>query len=323
MQTLDESANRPDLVTGRNPQTGLPRPAALASIQSATSEASRDTGSACGPRLDPIGDIRAALAGGNVIPYLGPGVLALAGEACLLPATPESLVGRLTVKASVPHKIRKNLTAAAQFIENFKHRKTVKNAMTEAFATPVAPTALHRYLAALPRSPLLVHAWYDDLPQQALRGCGGWGMVQGVSQAEHFGTWVHYFRPDGLPATADEAAGWSTLLYQPLGSVRPAANFLVSDSDFVEVLTEIDIQTPIPERVQQLRRDRHFLFLGCRFANQLERIFARQIMKRSSAKHWAVLPDAPTRNEARFLAEQNIERLDLPLEEFMTLLTTA
>jgi hypothetical protein len=28
--------------------------------------------------------------------------------------------------------------------------------------------------------------------------------------------------------------------------VRPAANFLVSDSDYVEVLTEIDIQTPIP-----------------------------------------------------------------------------
>jgi hypothetical protein len=306
MQALDESANRSSLT--------------------------------CGPRLDPIGDIRAALAEGKVVPYLGSGVLALAGADCPLPATPESLVGRLTVKASVPHKIRKNLTAAAQFIENFKHRKTVKNAMAEAFATPVEPTALHRYLAALPRLPLLVHAWYDDLPQQALRGCCGdvqgctsvakdrmsratWGMVQGVSQAEHFGTWVHYFRPDGTKIESTEAETWATLLYQPLGSVRPAANFLVSDSDFVEVLTEIDIQTPIPARVQQLRRDRHFLFLGCRFANQLDRIFARQIMKRSSTRHWAVLPGEPTRNEARFLAEQNIERLDLPLETFIALLT--
>lgn len=271
--------------------------------------------------MQALDDIRAALADGKAVPYLGLGVLALAGADCPLPATPESLVGRLTVKASVPHKIRKNLTAAAQFIENFKHRKTVKNGMTEAFAAPVEPTRLHRYLAALPTLPLLVHAWYDDLPQQALRGCGGWGMVQGVSQAEHFGTWVHYFRPDGTKVESTEAEAWATLLYQPLGSVRPAANFLVSDSDFVEVLTEIDIQTPIPERVQQLRVHRHFLFLGCRFANQLDRIFARQIMKRSSAKHWAVLPGEPTRNEARFLAEQNIERLDLPLETFMALLT--
>jgi len=217
----------------------------------------------------------------------------------------------------VPHKIRNNLTAAAQFIENFKHRKTVSGVMTEAFNVDVPPTALHRHLAALPSLPLLVHAWYDDLPQKALSVRNAWGMVQGVSQAEHFGTWVHYFHADGAPATSAEAADWPALLYQPLGSVRPAANFLVSDSDYVEVLTEIDIQTPIPERVQQLRTGRHFLFLGCRFASQLDRIFARQIMKRSSARHWAVLPDELTRNEARFLAEQNIERLDLPLAEFV------
>jgi hypothetical protein len=98
---------------------------------------------------------------------------------------------------------------------------------------------------------------------------------------------------------------------------------LVSDSDFVEVLTEIDIQTPIPEAVQKLRTGRHFLFLGCRFATQLDRIFARQIMKRSSAKHWAVLPEQPTKNEARFLAEQNIERIALPLRDFAAALESS
>jgi hypothetical protein len=272
---------------------------------------------------------------GRVVPYLGPGVLALAGEGCAIPATLEALVGRLTSAASVPHKIRNNLTAAAQFIENFKHRKTVTNAMKEAFCADVAPTVLHRYLATLPLLPLLVHAWYDDLPQKALAGRRGCGMVQGVSQAEHFGQWVHYFRADrsfcddrvegasaGRSGTleavgADQAAYWTTLLYQPLGSVSPAANFLVSDSDFVEVLTEIDIQTPIPDIVQNLRTGRNFLFLGCRFATQLERIFAHQIIKRSSDRHWAVLPQQPTRNEASFLKQHNIERLDLSLPEFV------
>jgi len=90
----------------------------------------------------------------------------------------------------------------------------------------------------------------------------------------------------------------------------------VSDSDYVEVLTEIDIQTPIPAEVQALRAAKHFLFLGCRFNDQLTRSFARQIMKRSSDRHWAVLPEPPTRMEARFLEEQNITRLDISLEEF-------
>src|SRR5208337_1870118 len=95
--------------------------------------------------------IRESLATGLAIPYLGAGVLALAGNECPLPASPEILVDRLTAKASVPHKIRKNLTAADQFIENFKHRKTVKAAMTEAFAATVQPTPLHRLLAAQAR----------------------------------------------------------------------------------------------------------------------------------------------------------------------------
>jgi len=276
--------------------------------------------------------IEAALAEGNLIPYLGPGVLALTDRDCPLPGTQEVLVGRLTAKASVPHKVRKNLSGAAQFIENFKHRKTVRAAMTEAFTAPTAPTPLHRWIAALPKLPLIVHAWYDDLPQKALAARTGWGMAQGVSQAENFGHWVHYYRPDGsqleLPegtaveaganvtATPAEALTWTTLLYQPLGSVAPAANFIVSDSDYVEVLTEIDIQTPIPEIVQQRRTGRGFLFLGCRFNTQLERVVARQVIKRSGGRHWAILPEAPTRNEARFLEECGITRIDMTLEAF-------
>lgn len=271
--------------------------------------------------LEAIETIKESLALGVVIPYMGPGVLALAGEGCPLPRSPVELVDRLTAKASVPHKIRKNLTAAAQFIENFKHRKTVVAAMTDAFAAPMQPTPLHRFLAAQPALPLIVHAWYDDLPQKALAGKGGWGMVQGVSQSQHYGTWAHYFSGETLaPAGQADAADWRTLLYQPLGSVSPAANYLVSDSDFVEVLTEIDIQTPIPEAVINIRRNRNFLFLGCRFSTQLERIFAHQITKRSSDRHWAILPETPTRNEARFLAQHNIERIPLPLAAFASLL---
>jgi hypothetical protein len=269
--------------------------------------------------------IFAALDAGQAIPYMGPGVLALAGEDCPLPASPEVLVARLTKAVTVPHKIRNNLTAAAQFIENFKHRQTAVKVMKEAFGADVAPTALHHLLAAIPDLPLLVHAWYDNLPQKAMavRGTGTWGIVQGASQAEHFGQWVQYFTADGTllaggePAEAPaQVAGWSSLLYQPIGSVLPNANFLVSDSDYVEVLTEIDIQTPIPERVQQIRVNRNFLFLGCRFSTQLERIFARQIMKRSSDRHWAVLSESPTKNERRFLAEQNVAVIDMPLADF-------
>lgn len=265
--------------------------------------------------------IRTALAEGSLIPYIGPGVLALAGADCPVPLSPATLVGCMTSKISVPHKIRNNLTGTAQFIENFKHRKSVVALMRGAFAVEAEPTVLHRWLAEQLSVPLIVHAWYDDLPQRSLASRSDWGMVQGVSQAEHFGTWTHAFHADGSAADAGEVAGWRTVLYEPFGSIAPAANFLVSDSDFVEVLTEIDIQTPIPEAVQSIRAGRHFLYLGCRFSTQLERGFAHQISKRSSDSHWAVLPEAPTRNELRFLEQHGIQRIDMTLADFVAELT--
>ena len=272
----------------------------------------------------PLDSIAQAFDGGNAIPFLGPGVLSFDGAGRPLPDSHKVLVGHLTSKSSVPHKVRNNLGAAAQFIENFKHRSTVTSAMTEAFSVDAEPTSLHTLLMSLPALPLVVHAWYDDLPQKALRSRSSWGMAQGVSQAEHFGNWVHYYTSDGTYAgvEADRPfADWKTLLYQPLGSVWPAHNYLVSDSDFVEVLTEIDIQTPIPDSVQEIRKGKSFLFLGCRFSTQLERLFAHQIIKRSSEKHWAILPEDITPNEARFLERHNIERITMSLGEFVAALS--
>jgi hypothetical protein len=71
--------------------------------------------------------------------------------------------------------------------------------------------------------------------------------------------------------------------------------------------------------VQQRRVGKNFLFIGCRFGYQLDRIFAKQIMKRSSDHHWALIEGDLTKNEARFLKEQNITRVDLPISALLSL----
>lgn len=257
------------------------------------------------------------LQSGAIVPYLGPGIWSTAKTPPSHPTDPLALVAKLTEKTSVPHKIRKNLTAAAQYIENFKHRKTLAGLMSAAFPGKAIPTEMHEFVASLRQLPLVVDTWYDDAMQHALNGNPSWGQVQGVSQAEHHGEWARYYTAQGEPTDAGAAEKWNTLLYRPLGSCSPAHNYIVSDSDHVEILTEIDIQTPIPPIVQQRRTGKTFLFLGCRFAHQLDRIFARQIMKRSSHKHWAIIDDDLTRNEAKFLSEQNIMHLRIPLDALL------
>ena len=270
------------------------------------------------PSLPP--DLASALAdgltAGTLIPYLGPALMTLSSGPSAPPADALALVAELTAKTSVPGKIRHRLTQAAQFIENFKHRRTLVNAMDAAFARTAAPSALHRWIAAL-RAPLVVHAWYDDVMRRAIfESSDDVSEIQALAQSEHFGTWTRAYGREGQPLDAPSARigqPGHTLLYRPIGGHAPASNYLVSDSDFVEVLTEIDIQTPIPAAVQELRASRGFVFIGCRFDDQLTRSFARQIMKRSAGPHFALMPQEPTRMEARFLAEQRIGRLALPL----------
>ena len=164
------------------------------------------------------------------------------------------------------------------------------------------PTILHKYLAGIPELPLIVDTWYDDTTARALAEAGrSWGQIQGMSHPQSLGEWVRYFGSDNEPSDAAAAEAWNTVLYKPMGAVTPAGNYLVSDSDYVEVLTEIDIQSPIPAVVQNLRAGRNFLFLGCRFDGEIGRTFARQIIKRSSDQHWAVLPGELTKNEQKFL----------------------
>ena len=98
--------------------------------------------------------------------------------------------------------------------------------------------------------------------------------------------------------------------------VTPVGNFLDADSDYVEVLTEIDIQNPIPKRVQSLRTNVGFVFIGCRFHDQMLRTYARQILKRSAGPHYAVF-DSPsiTRMERRFVEELGLKTIIVPLEK--------
>ncbi|NNM57798.1 SIR2 family protein [Acidocella sp.] len=249
---------------------------------------------------------------GSAVPYLGPAV----AQGAPGRRTPEALAAFLGTKVALPRRAKGNVWAAAQHIESYKHRNTVTALMNEAFAAPVPPAPLHSALAQL-NLPLIVESWYDDAMRSALAGLDNWGEVQGITRAGiGEDRWFRFYNAAGEATCATQAAEWTTLLYRPHGGVTPARNYLISDADYVEVLTEIDIQTPIPEEVRHRRAGRSFLFLGCRFHDQMLRSYARQIMKRSTATHYALLPEGEiTRNESRFLTEQGIIPVTLPFND--------
>ncbi len=257
-------------------------------------------------------EIPARLRAGSLMPYLGPGLAELA--AAPVPTTHEELADYLGARVALPKRARGNCWAAAQYIETNRHRTTLDKLMVAAYAPPVNPTALHHALAAA-APPLVVDTWYDGAMRAALTGQTDWGEIQGSSRVQ-IGEqrWYRAWDAAGVECAAADAHAWRTLLYKPHGAAAPGRSFLIADSDYVEVMTEIDIQTPLPDEVKRRRAGGGFLFLGCRFNDQMLRAYARQIMKRSGGGHVALVGGfVLTRMERRFLEEQEVEVLDMDL----------
>ena len=196
-----------------------------------------------------LAGIGGEIAAGNLIPFLGPDVLTLNGEPPV-PVGAKALALLLASKVGVPGRIKNNLWHAAQYIESHKHRVTLNKMMAEAFRPIPEPNAMHLWLAGLEHLPMVVDTWYDGAMRAAFaaRSRTNWGQVQGASKARRLdgGVWSRTVDADGSILPDEMADSWATLLYKPHGAAQPEGDVLVSDSDYVEVLTDIDIQTPIP-----------------------------------------------------------------------------
>lgn len=271
-----------------------------------------------------LAGIGAEMAAGNLVPFLGPDVLTIAAEPPV-PVGARALAQALSGKVGVPGRIKNNLWHSAQYIETHKHRMTLDKLMAGFFQAVPEPNPLHRWLAGLSKLPLVVDTWYDGAMKAAFEAAGrdNWGMVQGCSKARRLdgGVWTRAVAPDGTIVGDEVADGWRTVLYKPHGAAQPTGDVLVSDSDYVEVLTDIDIGTPIPQVVKDRRAGRGFVFLGCRFYDQILRTFARQIAKRSGGPRYAVVPGELTRNELKFLEIEGITPITLPLAEAVALMS--
>jgi len=268
---------------------------------------------------------RELLLADRLIPYLGPDLLTVEG-APPVPILPEEVAKELNRRTPVPARSRTNMWGAAQYIESRKHRRTLQAYMADIFAGEIVPSKFQTFIASLPLS-LIVDTWYDSALGRAMRATQREDFVeiQGVTRSgEFYDIWTRAYNSSGVDMALKDTLEAGTILYCPHGGVLPAKNFLVADSDYVEVLTEIDIQSPIPETVKERRTTRGFLFLGCHFHDQMLRTYARQIMKRSDGPYFAVAdPSMLTKNEAKFFAAQGITVLDISLKEACEILIGA
>jgi hypothetical protein len=95
-----------------------------------------------------------------------------------------------------------------------------------------------------------------------------------------------------------------------MGTPLPEPNYIASDADYVDYITELMGGFAIPSFLKDYRQNKQYLFLGMHMKRDTERMVLSDISYGADQpRGWALIPE-PTAKEARFCERQNITVID-------------
>ena len=271
-----------------------------------------------------IESILSALGEGKLVPYLGAGALAgvvnpANGQA--IPADSESLILAMNNGQPMAPKLMYEFPRAAMNVELKRGRAALAKFLDRTYRdTAWSASALHAWLAAQ-NLPYLVDTNRDTLMQSAYAGRPH-TLIVGVARisAAAFRFKLFHFNGSAYRPIDQEAVD-STLpvLFKPLGTPLPESNYIASDADFVDYITELMGGFAIPNFLKRMRQGRRYLLLGMRLNRDTERMVLSDIMFGAGQEPagWALIPNANDK-EKRFLDKLGMELVEADVADFLT-----
>ncbi|MCB1889341.1 MAG: SIR2 family protein [Rhodocyclaceae bacterium] len=262
----------------------------------------------------------AGLASGNIVPYLGPGVLADVRNAATgdpMPATSDALILAMNNGRPMAPKLMYEFPRAAMNVELKRGRNAVNRFLTQTYGeTAWSRSATHDWLQQLaPRYVIDINR--DTQLQDSYAGVPH-NLVVGVARIG--GTPFRYklYHWDGGAYTEVESFDMSLpILFKPMGTPRPEANYIASDADYVDYITELMGGFAIPPQLKTLREGRRYLTIGLRLNRDTERmVLSDMVYAAANPVGWALIPE-PTAKERRYCAKLGIELVEADIADLI------
>ncbi len=252
----------------------------------------------------------AALKDGSIVPYLGCGVLkdvknVATGEA--IPADSDSLIIAMNGGKPMAAKLMYEFPRAAMNVELKRGRTAVNKFLTRTYGeTAWTRGRVHDWLKDIKPNYVIdinrdtqLQDSYVDTPHTLVVGTARLG---GSNYRYMLYAW------DGVaysPATAVDST--KPVLFKPMGTPRPISNYIASDADYVDYITELMGGFAIPVDLKEYRKGKQYLFMGLRFTRDTERMVMSDIIySAGSPSGWALIAE-PTDKELRFCKKLGIE----------------
>jgi len=274
-------------------------------------------------------EIRAGLKDGSIVPYLGAGALqgAMHKETgAPIPADSDSLILAMNNGQPMAPKLMYEFPRAAMNQELKKGRSFLTRFLNGTYGHDQWTRApLHDWLAAI-RPPYVIdinrdtqlQATYADTPHNLIVG------VARIAGTDYRFRIYHWDGTQYSEIDHEEADPTLPVLFKPMGTPKPEANFIASDADYVDYITELMGGFAIPAWMKEIRKGKRYLFIGTRMTRDTERMVLSDIIYGADADKagWALLPDANDK-ERRFCAKMGLEVIEADIGELIGEAATA
>lgn len=267
--------------------------------------------------------ILSGLSDGSVVPYLGPGALngvlnPATGSA--IPADSDSLILAMNNGQPMAPKLMFEFPRAAMNVELKRGRSTLNRFLDTTYRdTQWSDSALHNWLAQS-KLPYIIDTNRDTQLQKQY-ATNPHTLIVGTARIASKEYRFRLFHHDGTGYSIIEQEAVDTslpILFKPLGTPLPESNYIASDADFVDYITELMGGFALPGFIKRMRQGKRYLLLGLRLNRDTERmVFSEIIFGADQPAGWALIPH-PSDKEKRFLGRFNIEIINADVSDFLT-----
>lgn len=257
---------------------------------------------------------------GSIVPYLGPGVLADVRNSVSgapIPADSDSLILAMNDGKPMSPKLMYEFPRAAMNVELKRGRSAVTKFLTRVYGESCwTRAAVHDWLKAI-SPPYVIDINRDTQLQDSYAGQPH-NLIVGIARigGTDFRYKIWYWNGAAYKnSTAIDPA--IPILFKPMGTPKPEANYIASDADYVDFITELMGGFSIPPEIKALRQGKRYLLMGMRLNRDTERmVMADMIYSAASPAGWVFIAE-PTAKERRFCQRIGLEIIEADLFEFI------
>ncbi|OAI16878.1 hypothetical protein A1359_06690 [Methylomonas lenta] len=272
-------------------------------------------------------EILSGLYDNQVVPYLGPGVLfdvtsKLNGTP--IPADSDSLILAMNGGKPMAPKLMYEFPRAAMNQELKRGRNYVSQFLDKTYAEMKwTRAAVHDWLAEW--KPNYIVDINRDTQLQDSYADEEHTLVVGLARVigNHFRFKIyHYDREQYFEVEQQQVDRKLPILFKPMGTPKPESNYVASDADYVDYITELMGGFAIPDFLKDYRVGKKYLLVGVPLNRDSERMVMSDITYAADEHRGWFLRKNPTDKEKRYASKMGLELIEADCQDLLELVQT-